>query len=311
MNAGRVSVLIPCFNAEKYLEATLASVHAQTHPPFEIIVVDDGSTDRSRDIARADPRVIFHQNPGKGASAARTYAYEQSRGEFLQFLDADDLLTPTAIETRVRALEEASGDVAVSDWERLREEQGAWRPTRRERGALPDPAAAPDVQVLEGFWAPPAAILYRRRICDRIGAWSGTLPVIQDARYLLDAARLGARFVHVPSVGARYRQHQTGSLSSRDQVRFWEDVLRNATEIEGLWTADGGLDGARRSALTRVYDDCVRLGFTRDRALFEAGQAALERVESLPVTRFARSAVLLSRMVGYRPARALLSPFCR
>jgi hypothetical protein len=60
-----------------------------------------------------------------------------------------------------------------------------------------------------------------------------------------------------------------------------------------------------------VYDDCVRLGFTRDRALFEAGQAALERVESLPVTRFARSAVLLSRMVGYRPARALLSPFCR
>jgi glycosyltransferase involved in cell wall biosynthesis len=310
MNAGRVSVLIPCFNAEKYLEATLASVHAQTHPPFEIIVVDDGSTDGSRDIARADPHVVLHRNPGKGASAARTYAHAQSQGAYLQFLDADDLLTPTAIEARVRALEETAADVAVSDWERLADTDGTWRAVARQTGALPDPAAPADVQVLQGFWAPPAAILYRRTICDRIGAWSGTLPVIQDARYLLDAARLGARFVHVPEVGANYRQHRMGSLSSTNHLRIWEEVLRNASEVEELWTSDGGLDEARRSALARVYDDAVRVGFARDQTLFESGRAALQRIDSPPLTRFGRSALLLSRMLGYRPARAIMSPFC-
>ncbi len=91
-----VSILIPCYNAEAWLAQTLESALAQTWSPTEIIVVDDGSKDRSLEIAKAfEPRgvkVISQHN--QGASAARNRAFQESQGDFIQYLDADDLLAP-------------------------------------------------------------------------------------------------------------------------------------------------------------------------------------------------------------------------
>lgn len=86
-----VSVVVPCFNAEPYLAETLESALAQTLPPAQIVVVDDGSTDRSKEIAaRYVPAITLIANSGKGASAARNFGTAQATGEFLQYLDADD-----------------------------------------------------------------------------------------------------------------------------------------------------------------------------------------------------------------------------
>jgi Glycosyl transferase family 2 len=309
--ASRVSVLIPCFNAAPYLAATLDSARRQTMRPLEIVVVDDGSTDGSQDIAAADARVTLLESPGKGASAARTHAARHAHGEFLQFLDADDLLAPTALETRVAALDATGADVAISDWQRLVQAGGGWTAGMVESGALPAPDDPADVQVMRGFWAPPAAVLYRRAVCERIGEWSPTLPVIQDARYLLDAARIGKGFVHVPGVGASYRQHERDSLSTRDTAHFWSDVLRNATEVERLWKRDRRMDAARRGAILEVYDNCARMGFVHDRRLFDASRFALERSGGGPSTPFVRAAFFLSRMIGFGAARMALKPFRR
>jgi glycosyltransferase involved in cell wall biosynthesis len=307
-----VSILIPCFNAERFLGETLESALRQTLAAEEIIVVDDHSTDGSRAIVtRHGLAVTLLENPGRGASAARNRATQGARGEFLQYLDADDLLAPEALATRVEALQQTGADVAVSDWQRLEPEGGAWRPGKIESGRLPDGPDPADLAIFRGFWAPPAAILYRRALCERIGGWRENLPVIQDARFLLDAARIGGKFVHVPGVGARYRQHVRGSLSSADPARFWRDVLQNAREVEQLWREAGRLDAGRRDALAGAYGHSARVGFVHDRSLFASACVELHRFPDRPPSRFLRVALLLSRAAGYRVARGLLAPFCR
>ena len=303
-----ISVLIPCRNAEAYLEETLQSITRQSIAPLEVLVIDDGSTDRTEEIAgRYAPMVRVVRNVGRGVSAARTQAQTLARGAFLQFLDADDLLTRRALESRRAVLDSTGADVAISDWVRLVRTGELWAPRETESGALPAGEAPADVAILRGFWAPPAAVLYRRSICDAIGGWSPTLPIIQDARFLLDAARLGGVFVHVAEVGAEYRQHTAGSVSTRDPIAFWRDILTNAMEVEALWRAAGRLDGQHARALVDVYAGCARVGFTLDRALFASADAQLQRFPDFPRPRFVRAARGLTPIVGYSAARWILS----
>jgi glycosyltransferase involved in cell wall biosynthesis len=306
-----VSVIVPCRNAAPFLAATLASLLGQTHRAAEIVVVDDGSTDGSRAIAaRHAPDVVVLTSPGRGASAARNAGMAHARGRFVQFLDADDFVEPHALRSRVDALEQSGADVAISDWERLERRGESWHPVRTESGALPTVADPADLVVFRGFWAPPAAILYRRSICDRVGAWRENLPVIQDARFLFDAAHAGARFVHVAGVGAKYRQHAGGSLASADPFRFWTDVLENTIDVERIWRRAGRLDAPHLEAIGSAFELVTRVGFVSDRRLFERGRGELRRFGHAE-TRLVRAALLLSRLAGYPLARSILAPFCR
>src|SRR5277367_2788041 len=100
-----VSIIVPCYNAERFLVETLESAFVQSYQCTEIIVVDDGSTDRSAEIIRSyGNRVRGDFGPNRGASAARNRGTVLARGEFIQYLDADDLLPPGAIERRVNVL---------------------------------------------------------------------------------------------------------------------------------------------------------------------------------------------------------------
>lgn len=107
-----VSVVIPCYNAEKYLVETLESVLSQTYTNWECIVVDDGSTDGSCDLILSfldlseQFKFIKRQLHPKGASTCRNLGIEIAKGGFLIFLDSDDLLTPSCIENRVRKMKE-------------------------------------------------------------------------------------------------------------------------------------------------------------------------------------------------------------
>src|SRR5215470_14296148 len=103
-----VSILIPAYNAEKSLPYTLESAVAQTWPRKEIIVVDDGSTDRTADVARgfASKGVKIVSTENQGLSAAVNNAYRLSQGDYIQELDADDILAPDKIEKQLGALRE-------------------------------------------------------------------------------------------------------------------------------------------------------------------------------------------------------------
>jgi len=108
----RVSVVIPAYNGEAYLEACLASVCAQTAPPLEVLVIDDGSTDRTAAIAQAfaarDGRVRCIRQENTGVSAARNRGVAEAAGDWIAFLDGDDLWLPEKLERQL-ALQEATG----------------------------------------------------------------------------------------------------------------------------------------------------------------------------------------------------------
>src|SRR4051812_4429061 len=99
-----VSILIPAFNAQRYVAATLQSALGQTWPNTEVIVVDDGSRDRTLEICRTfqGARCKVISQPNQGAVAARNAAYQAAQGQFVQWLDADDLLDPLKIERHMR-----------------------------------------------------------------------------------------------------------------------------------------------------------------------------------------------------------------
>src|ERR1700730_4427709 len=103
MSLPLVSVLIPCFSSEKFIAETLESVLNQTWPYIEVIVVDDGSQDSSaQEVERFAARgVRLLRQASRGAGAARNTALRASQGAFIQFLDADDLISPTKIETQL------------------------------------------------------------------------------------------------------------------------------------------------------------------------------------------------------------------
>lgn len=103
MSKIKVSVIIPVFNAAEYLIDTLNSVCNQTYKNLEIIIVDDGSTDASLEIAKRydDDRVVVFENTGKGACVARNYGFQLSSGDYIQYLDADDLISLNKIELQI------------------------------------------------------------------------------------------------------------------------------------------------------------------------------------------------------------------
>ena len=300
-----VSVIIPCHNAEAWLGETLDSVAIQRDVACEIIVVDDGSTDASVRVAESvggrHVRVIRQEQ--QGVSAARNTGTSAARGTFLQYLDADDVLAPGAIRARVTALQTNAADVAYSDWVRWeRQGDGTFEVGRFVTRKL---GARPEIELLRDAWWPPGALLYRRSFVERILPWRVDLPVIQDARFQLDAALAGGRFVHVTGVGLKYRVHGGASLSQRDPRGFTLDCFNNAADLEDRWRKDGGLDDERRRALIFVYEHVARSFFPWDRSKFGAVVARLKSLE--PRYRPAGPPGLraLSRVVGYPAAEQI------
>lgn len=111
-NSPLVSILIPCHNCERYVGAAIESALNQSYKDIEVIVIDDGSTDNSRKVIdKYSEYIKLDSIPHQGACSARNRALELAQGEYIKFLDADDLLCPEKIELQVRAIEE--GDL---DW---------------------------------------------------------------------------------------------------------------------------------------------------------------------------------------------------
>lgn len=115
----RVSVIIPVFNSEKFLEETLDSVAAQTYPELEVILIDDGSVDRSAQICRArteqDNRFHYYRVENGGPSAARNIGITYATGEYIGFCDSDDLIDPNMYQTMVAYMEQQTADIVFCD----------------------------------------------------------------------------------------------------------------------------------------------------------------------------------------------------
>jgi glycosyltransferase involved in cell wall biosynthesis len=301
----RISIVIPCYNAAKLLPACLDSALAQTGAELDVIVVDDGSTDDTLAVAQSyGPPVRALTGPNQGVSRARNRGIAASdSGDWMLFLDADDILLPGSLAASLAVAGDA--DVVICDWMDV----VGGTPTGKVRSISPavfDGDA--ELAIAISAWAPPLAILYRRALVDRIGGFRPDFHIIQDARFLLDAARLGAKFVHAPHLGAHYFV-LPDSQSRRHPGKYWRDILLNGIQIEAMWRSDGRLDAAHRDAVAGIINHAAQGLFnTLDPAFLDA--IAALRSADLPVSPRNRLAERLTWAAGQKSA-ARLAAFWR
>lgn len=303
-----ISIIVPCFNSSGTIRETLTSALEQDCEK-EIIAVNDGSTDDTLDkIRKHSSDITILDGPNRGVSAARNWGIEHAKGDWIVFLDSDDLLEPDALTTRRELAEEAQADVVLSGWSKLALADGEWR---RGPQLFMDPEAIrddPEIVFARDVCPPPAAILYSRRLAKAVGGFRPDFPIVQDVRFLFDCARAGASFAMSRHVGALYRV-QGGSLSRRSTQAFWSDVLRNCAEIERLWLAENSLTDARRQALGTTYNEAAKQLAKVGEPSYSEAVAALRRL-SHPFSPANAVFHLLERAVGLRAASELASYAC-
>jgi glycosyltransferase involved in cell wall biosynthesis len=217
-------VVIPAYNAEEYVAAALESVIAQTYRNYEVILVDDGSQDRTPEIARAYlDRIRYIRQDNKGEAAARNAGVVEAAGELIAFLDADDLWLPEKLELQVAHLDtHPEHGLVFSDLIRFNEhgvlDLGV---TRSVHGTLPDGNMLP--WLFRDSLIGSITVLVRRECFARVGLFDETLPIGCDYDMWLRIAGL-YHIGYIDQSLAMYRQH--GSNATRNEILGYECQLR-------------------------------------------------------------------------------------
>ncbi len=217
-----VSIIIPSFNAAKFVGEAIESALAQTYPHVEVVVIDDGSTDESVEVLRSFGEAIrWETGPNRGACAARNRGLELANGEVIQFLDADDLLYPEKIERQLPLLVESKRRLVFCDAHR-RDEHGESLPDLTRRDAPTDPVV---FMLKDGLQT--SAPLHHKENLLQVGGFRSDLPCSQERDLHLRLAASGLEFVRLPEVLYLIRRREA-SISA-DSRR----VLRQHLEIVG------------------------------------------------------------------------------
>jgi len=218
-----ISVVIGAFNAEEFIAEAIESVLRQSYKNFELIVVDDGSTDATRRVVESfsELGVILLCQENKGAAAARNSAVGVSKGDYLAFLDADDVwtefklqsqLNEFALDTSLDAVFGMVQQVFQAEWERK----------------IAEPIV-PDTELLKGLTQ--ATMLIKRKSFDRIGPFSEERTVGEFVDWLLRANEAGINFKLMPDLYLRRRIHSTNlGIRKRSEVNDYLRILKNSID---------------------------------------------------------------------------------
>jgi glycosyltransferase involved in cell wall biosynthesis len=261
-----VSVIIPCYNAERWIGEAIQSCLDQTHQPMEVIVVDDGSTDRSQQIVsavakNANVAIKLIASVHKGASAARNQGLAVASGDYVQFLDADDLMSPRKIE--LQAVFTAHGHEAVpcGPWLWLRPSNERWMTEQpREHTISTDDLVH---QWLAGNGFVVHCFLWPRKVVIELGGWDESLSIWQDTDLFIRAVFKGIQFCFVPESVVYYRTgHSSTSVSSGRTLDSLKSRIRVLNKVQAGLESRGDLQ-KYRTALARNHYMLAR-GFALD-----------------------------------------------
>jgi glycosyltransferase involved in cell wall biosynthesis len=218
-----VSILIPAYNAEKWIAEAIQSGLAQTWPRKEIIVIDDGSSDHTYLVARryesGSVKVIRQENGG--ASAARNRAFFLSQGDYIQWLDADDVLDPNKISFQFMRIAKESNEkvLASSSWGKfyVKTEKAKFVPNHLWQDM--DPKEWLLTKFLENLWMANSAWLVSRRLTNEAGPWDDRLSLDDDGEYFCRVVSQCERIQFVPESRCYYRIGNIRSLCKSTSVQ--------------------------------------------------------------------------------------------
>lgn len=216
-----ISVIMPCYNAETYLTNTVSSVFGQSYQNIELIIVDDGSTDKSSEILselnQQHPELTVFYQKNKGPYPARNFALQHAKGDLIAFLDADDYWAPNCLEKLYNGMIQSNADLSYSGWQNIVEngDNGPlYVPPAYEKGDLFS-------SFLKGCPWPIHAALIRKEIVDKINGFSTRCFSAMDYDFWIRISAVTQNITLVPEVLAFYRWHDHGQISS---VK-WKQVL--------------------------------------------------------------------------------------
>lgn len=256
----RVAVVLPCYRQAHFLAEALESLSVQSHPPSEVVVVDDGSPDDVAGAASAFPEVRLVRQENAGLAAARNRGLAECTAPFVVFLDSDDRLLPDALATNVAALLEQP--LAAFSWgfNRPFADDGRrldWGPTSFE--GTPSYSRLLETNVVGA----PVGVMFRAGLVRDVGGFSVSLSACEDYELYLRLAREHP-FVCVHTVIAEYRHH--GENMSGDLRRMFESLEQVLAAQDDRVTGNPELEAARARGLRDArlrYDLPDRLGAVR------------------------------------------------
>lgn len=260
----RVSVVIPAYNAAQFVGATISSVLAQTFGDLEIIVIDDGSTDHTASVVASFEKAQYHHQPNRGPAAARNAGLRRARGEYVAFLDADDVWAPEMLDACVSVLDsDPEIGVVHTNWRvinatgKVVQENSGWRPWR---GQVFD-------RLLIDIPMNTSTIVWRKRCYDDIGGFDETPEINDDWYNWLRIAHQGWEFECIPEPLVCRRRHGNSlTQAQNERVIRWRfraldklcnevpisPELRNKAYARVHWIAT--LNALRRRSLTEATD---------------------------------------------------------
>lgn len=242
-----VSIVVPCFNQGRYLGEAIESAWRQTYPHVEVLVVDDGSTDDTRQVVEAHPGVAYRHQANAGTAAARNHGLAASSGGLVLFLDADDRLLPDAVAIGVEHLLRRPDTAFVTGHARLMHADGSpWLVPPQEHGP-------PGYETLlrgNYVWTPGVA-LYRRTALEAVAGFDPRAGGSADYDLNVRIARRQAIACH-HEVVLDYRQHEA------NMTRDPGYMLRSAVSVRRRQRREAVRRGAReawRAGLRTVQAD--------------------------------------------------------
>lgn len=235
-----VSVIIPTYNRSDLLAEAVNSVYTQSYRPIECIVVDDGSTDDTADMIQKlknlnseDFQLIYIVQENAGSQAARNKGTAAATGEYIQYLDSDDLLYKTKLKIQVTYLEQNPAcDAVFGDWEK----------GKKDNAKLVQGYASNDMifQLLGQQPIHTLSILFRRELVKRIGNWDVAIKRNQEIDFHLRGLLLEAVYHYHPGVTGLWRTHEGERIGNSTEftsaIHFyqkWEKLLRD----KNMWSA--------------------------------------------------------------------------
>ncbi len=305
-----VSIIIPCFNASRWLSEAIDSCLEQTYSNIEIIIIDDGSTDNSWEIIKnySDKyknKIKCRSIPHSGGNHARNLAISLSNGDYIQFLDADDYILPEKIERQVRYLEVTDAEVVYGDWRyQYHRDDGTIQLDKIEISGIQTDILE---SLLATWWVAVAAILYKRQAVENSDGWDENLPAVQDRDFFLSVVINGAKVKYQSGCYSIYRRYGDVTVSTCSKPRWIACHCQVLEKTESKLSDLQRLSNNYRRAMAACYFDLARTALFIDYSLYlKLVDAALTRFPDFEGNSNRRFYHLIRTIIGFRRTERII-----